>query len=156
MGNNWKNQAWLRFLLVFCITVIITIFAGTSGFFTALIAYDVSYIGILCLIVFYLTQLLLGHIALKGKYSHLEKCWFVSEVLLSLGLFGTVIGMSIATLSLANVTANAAMNMKVMAELSLGIGTAVYTTLVGLSCSVVTKIQCFLLEDHYKRITNET
>jgi hypothetical protein len=79
--------------------------------------------------------------------------WFVSDLCLSCGMVGTVIGFimmlgSFGQIDIAD-TANAHM---IMANLSSGMAVALITTLVGLICSMAIKVQYFNLQQVYNKI----
>ncbi len=74
--------------------------------------------------------------------------WFVSDVLLSLGLLGTVIGFIAMLDPIASLDGSDQAALKsALAAMSGGMAIALYTTLVGLSSAVWLKLQGFLLEN---------
>ena len=84
---------------------------------------------------------------LVEKIEHLmEVGWFTSDLCLSIGMMGTVIGFIMMLSGFASVDVE---NMTTVQDLIKGLGsgmsTALYTTLTGLICSALLKIQYFNL-----------
>ncbi len=79
--------------------------------------------------------------------------WFVSDICLSVGMVGTVIGfiMMLGSFGQIDVT-DTANSSAIMASLSSGMAIALITTLVGLVCSIALKVQYFNLEQVYNQI----
>lgn len=113
---------------------------------------DYSY---LCFVIFALYvcfSFLNGWIAYKmdsGKRyedKDLESCWFVSELCLSLGMIGTVVGFIGMLQGFSSNTEGTKALQKLLADMSYGMSTALYTTLAGLIFGNLLKVQCFHLE----------
>lgn len=81
---------------------------------------------------------------LKGAH---ELGWFVVDILLKLGLVGTIVGFILMLGSMAN-TASLDVNtmQKVLRQMSSGMGTALFTTLAGLIGSILLGLQYLLLD----------
>ena len=91
---------------------------------------------------------------LKRKY---ETGWFSSEICLTLGLIGTVSGfilMLVGAFAELNISDPDSVQQSLM-NMSLGMSTALYTTLVGLIASVILKVQFFRLESHFDNFVKE-
>jgi len=73
--------------------------------------------------------------------------WFVSDMLLNLGMIGTVCGFIMMLMGgFGGVdVANPASVQTMLSKLSAGMATALYTTLAGLITCVLLKMQCFNL-----------
>jgi hypothetical protein len=83
---------------------------------------------------------------LKGPQ---EIGWFVSDMMLKLGLLGTIIGFIFMLGSVANIADFDVSNMqKILRHMSDGMGTALYTTLIGLVCSVLSAMQYHMIDRH--------
>ena len=83
---------------------------------------------------------------LKGPQ---EIGWFVSDVMLKLGLLGTIIGFIFMLGSVANIADFDVSNMqKILRHMSNGMGTALYTTLTGLIASVLSAMQYHMIDRH--------
>ena len=76
--------------------------------------------------------------------------WFSSETMVTLGLIGTVAGFLLMLSSaFDNLDVKNVENVQeVITDMSLGMSTALCTTLVGLVSSVLTKIQMVILENN--------
>ncbi len=81
---------------------------------------------------------------LKGAH---ELGWFVVDILLKLGLVGTIIGFILMLGSIANtVSLDVNTMQKVLRQMSSGMGTALFTTLAGLIGSILLGLQYLLLD----------
>lgn len=81
---------------------------------------------------------------LKGPQ---EIGWFATDIMLKLGLLGTIIGFIMMLSSVANVTDFDVSTMQNILQLmSSGMGTALYTTMTGLVCSMLAAAQYHMLE----------
>lgn len=151
------NSILLRWWFLFCTEISLSAVAYHFGFFHHLYREDPTRIGFLILGILILTTLWLGvrvH-ALKKNWHGGEdaiKClspgWFVAESCLVLGLIGTVTGfilmLGIAFINL-DVT-NVASVQEALKNMSIGMSTALYTTLVGLVSSLAIKVQLVTIE----------
>jgi uncharacterized membrane protein YfcA len=82
--------------------------------------------------------------------------WFIAGTFTSLGLIGTVIGMIFALQGFVGVDVSSAANTQLLiSKLVLGVSTALYTTLVGLVCSTLLKVQYFNLSNALKKVEHE-
>lgn len=83
--------------------------------------------------------------------------WFTSDIFLTLGMIGTLIGFIVmfrdafSALDLSNVKSA----QSVIGNVAIGMSTALYTTLVGLVASLLLKIQYFNLELGLRESKNE-
>lgn len=69
------------------------------------------------------------------------------DVLIKLGLLGTVVGFILMLSSLGNIThLDIEIAQKLMVEMGSGMGVALYTTLSGLICAIFLSAQYYLLE----------
>jgi flagellar motor component MotA len=83
---------------------------------------------------------------LKGPQ---EIGWFVSDMMLKLGLLGTIIGFIFMLASVANIADFDVSGMQqILKHMSNGMGTALYTTLAGLICSILAATQYHMLDRH--------
>jgi biopolymer transport protein ExbB/TolQ len=76
--------------------------------------------------------------------------WFLAETCLALGMIGTVAGFLIMLLSAFGSMdiGNTESMQEALSSMALGMGTALYTTLVGLVSSLFIKVQLVNLENH--------
>jgi biopolymer transport protein ExbB/TolQ len=92
------------------------------------------------------SNLALDVLVSKAKNS-LDVGWFVVDILIKLGLLGTIIGF---ILMLASVSVSDNMDVtglqSIIKNMSTGMGTALYTTLAGLLASILLALQYLLIE----------
>ena len=104
-----------------------------------------------------LSQLANGDIKkLENIDTRHEPGWFASDVLLTLGLIGTVAGVilmlsgAFTGINIANVSSV----QTALASMAVGMSTALYTTLTGLITSTILKVQYFRLDQDLERYRN--
>jgi biopolymer transport protein ExbB/TolQ len=91
---------------------------------------------------------------LKGQH---EIGWFVSDLMIKLGLLGTIVGFVLMLASVANVTDFDVSSMQsILKKMSTGMGTALYTTFAGLICSILTASQYYMLDQAAEEILETT
>ena len=101
-----------------------------------------------------LSQLANGDIVkLENLDTRHEPGWFASDVLLTLGLIGTVAGfiLMLAGAFTGIDIANVASVQTALASMAVGMSTALYTTLTGLITSTILKVQYFRLDQDLER-----
>ena len=151
------NSILLRWWFLLCTQVALGTVAYHFSFFHHLYREDTTRIGFFILGILVFTSLWLGkkiH-TLKSKWAgpedainQLSSGWFIAESCLVLGLIGTVtgfilmLGTAFTELDVTNITSV----QNALIKMSLGMSTALYTTLVGLISSLVIKIQLVTIE----------
>jgi len=147
-------KALLKWWLIFCLTILS---GGISVYFnlhTNLYNSDQTKISFLILFVFTISSLWIGW---KTKLTEMSKQdvsigWFISEACLALGMIGTVTGFllmlsgAFADIDLTNTSTI----QSSLTKMALGMSTALYTTLIGLICSLILKIQLVNVENENK------
>tara|TARA_Y100001960_G_C14564617_1_gene772610 strand:- start:457 stop:876 length:420 start_codon:yes stop_codon:yes gene_type:complete len=128
-------------------------FIYTFAWFEALYNSDQTKISFLIITVFIIASVTVGYLSyMKSKnFNKLSNyVWFSSETMVTLGLIGTVAGFLLMLSSaFDNLDVKNVENVQeVITDMSLGMSTALCTTLVGLVCSVLTKIQMVILENN--------
>ena len=143
--------------LLWWIQVVTVSFAAilifTYGWFEKLYDADQTKISFIIIIIFIGASIATGFLSFKSnnKYKTLSNyIWFSSETMVTLGLIGTVAGFLLMLSSaFDNLDVKNVENVQeVITDMSLGMSTALCTTLVGLVCSVLTKIQMVILENN--------
>jgi len=88
------------------------------------------------------------------KIEHLmEVGWFTSDLCLSIGMMGTVIGFIMMLGGFSSVDINDMATVQGLIKgLGVGMSTALYTTLTGLICSALLKIQYFNLSQAIDKV----
>ena len=83
--------------------------------------------------------------------------WFFTDIMIKLGLLGTIIGFVLMLGSVVNVTDFDVNTMQnILKEMSSGMGTALYTTFAGLTCSILTAAQFHLLDQAADELVDTT
>ena len=91
---------------------------------------------------------------LKGPH---DIGWFISDAMIKMGLLGTIIGFILMLGSVANITDFDVTTMqKVLRHMSNGMGTALYTTLAGLVCSMLSAAQYHMLDRSIDELIDTT
>jgi hypothetical protein len=99
---------------------------------------------------------LIGVYEAKLKSPH-EIGWFSADIMIKLGLLGTIIGFILMLGSVANITDFDVTTMqKILKHMSTGMGTALYTTLTGLVCSMLATAQYHLLDTNVDKLIQTT
>lgn len=104
---------------------------------------DVTMITSALVVMFFITNILIGYIAYTKDFASkiVDACWFLSEQMLALGMLGTVIGFiyllssGISSASVTDPTSLATL----LANMSVGLGIALYTNAVGILASLISK-----------------
>lgn len=143
----------LKWWLIFCLTIL---GIGTSIYFDvhkSLYDADITRLSFLILFIFGCTSIWIGSLTykvgvLEDYNQRSEVGWFISESCLALGMVGTVTGFLIMLgTAFANVdVSNAVTLQKALSDMAVGMSTALWTTLIGLVCSLVIKVQLVNLE----------
>ena len=94
---------------------------------------------------------------INEAYSKAEIGWFVSDICLTLGMVGTVAGfIYMLSSSFANIdVSNVSSLQNVLAHMSAGMATALYTTAAGLISSAFLKVQYFNYSTEVDRLGTE-
>lgn len=160
-----QNKTFLEWWWFFCTTILATFILHTMDVFHAIWNVDQTKISFVILALFIVMTLYCGRQAwilsniqknnlpldpqIKHRY---EAGWFTSEICLTLGLIGTVSGFILMLYgAFADINVSDTVSIQEsLKKMSLGMSTALYTTLVGLLTSLVLKIQYFRLEVHFE------
>lgn len=149
-----KYFLFLKWWLLFTIICISSVFIYYTGFFEEVWVKDSSYLSYATLVLFFITSLFCGgniFCFCKNKnpdlkyYERLEEIgWFISELCLSLGMMGTIVGFIMMLSGFESVDmSNPQTIQNLLSQLGKSMATALYTTIVGLVCGSLLKIQVF-------------
>ena len=143
----------LKWWLIFCLTIL---GVGVCFYFDVhknLYDADITRLSFLILIIFGCTSIWIGSLTyrvgiLQDYNQKSDVGWFVSESCLALGMVGTVTGFLIMLgTAFENVDVSNAITLQnALSDMALGMSTALWTTLVGLICSLIIKVQLVNLE----------
>ena len=150
---------FFRWWLFVCILTIGAYFGIHFDVFSMIFNTDKTYLSSVILLLFTGSTLLTGYrtwlFNYRKTYTDTKVGWFCGEVMFALGMIGTLIGFvlvfgdALAHIDLED-QANKA---KIIADMGIGISTAIYTTLAGLVGTLLLWIQLVNLEygiDHYE------
>jgi len=144
-------KALLRWWLIFCLSVLAGGVAVYFGLHKDLYNGDQTKLSFLILAVFACTSVWVGWCTKRCEYQfqNIDVGWFISESCLALGMIGTVTGfLLMLSGAFADIDlANTATIQTALSKMALGMSTALYTTLVGLICSLTLKIQLVNVEN---------
>ena len=146
-------QSILKWWLIFCLTLL---GFGTAIYFDVhkiLYEADVTRLSYLIISIFICTSVWIGIKTYRvGKLEDYDQKsdvgWFIAESCLALGMVGTVTGFLIMLgTAFENVdVTNAVTLQQALADMAIGMSTALWTTLVGLVSSLIIKVQLVNLE----------
>ena len=143
----------LKWWLFFCLITTTTTVVYYLGFFQVIWKSDVTKLSFVIIALFFLTSIAIGLKTWKSKTkqlkdTELDSLWFTSESMLTLGMIGTVAGFILMLGdSFSNIdTSNPETLKAALAAMAVGMSTALYTTLIGLICAQLTKVQLINLE----------
>ena len=150
---------FFRWWLFICLLSIGAYFGIHFDIFSTIFDTDKTYLSSVILLLFTGSTLLTGYrtwlFNYRKTYTDTKLGWFCGEIMFSLGMIGTLIGFVLVFGdALAHIDLeNQANKVQIIADMGIGISTAIYTTLAGLVGSVLLWIQLINLEygiDHYE------
>ena len=150
------KYVFLKWWLLFCVTIVSSAYVYNLGLFIKLWEYDLSKMSFITLVLYFLITLYIKfhtwRVSRKKQIDldiHkaticLPGFWFASEAMMAFGMIGTVIGF-ILTLRPAFSGFTAAQT-EIIAQMASGMATSCLATLVGLLTMVLTRTQLVSLE----------
>jgi len=167
-----RHTLFLKWWLFISVIAGAVISAQLLGFFNILWESDVTKLSFLLLIMFAFMSVWCGYKTWRlslfldsdetdkyivEKIEHLmEVGWFTSDLCLSIGMMGTVIGFILMLSGFSKIDVSDITTVEGMIKgLGSGMSTALYTTLTGLVCSSLLKIQYFNLNQAIDKARNE-
>ena len=143
----------LKWWLIFCLTLLGAGVAVYFGIHVHIYNADVTKLSFLIISIFIGTSVWIGNKTYRlDKYDdygqNTSVGWFIAESCLALGMVGTVTGFLLMLgTAFSNIdVSNSASLQKALEFMAVGMSTALYTTLVGLICSLIIKVQLVNLE----------
>lgn len=141
----------LKWWFIFCASLAAVSVTGFLGLLNQLWFADVSKLSFAIIGLYFTYSAYVGYLTAQATHhcqvnfvkKNIKTGWFMSELMLGLGMIGTLVGFLILlNVSFANVdVSNTAAVKKLIADMSLGFSTSSLTTLVGLICSFLLKLQ---------------
>ena len=153
-----EKRPLLRWWLFVIVMLLVTFAAFQTGIIDEVYRVDVTGLSFLIMGILTVMSIKCGIDTLKltsydditekdinESYSKAEIGWFVSDLCLTLGMIGTVAGfIYMLSSSFANIdVSNVSSLQNVLAHMSAGMATALYTTAAGLVSSAFLKLQYF-------------
>lgn len=120
-----------------------TFWAWYAGIISKIWHDDVTMITSALALMYVITTIFIGYIAYTKDYTNklVDACWFLSEQMLALGMLGTVIGfIYLLSSGITSASVNDPSSLAtLLANMSVGLGIALYTNAVGILSSFITK-----------------
>ena len=143
----------LKWWLIFCVVVLGLIICLYFNVHQELYKADVTRLSFFILTIFLGTSVWIGRktyqVGVHHDYNQKSDVgWFIAEACLALGMVGTVTGFLLMLgTAFENVdVSNAITLQQALSDMAIGMSTALWTTLVGLVCSLIIKVQLVNLE----------
>ena len=143
----------LKWWLIFCVTLLGLCTCIYFDIHKELFIADVTRLSFLIISIFICTSIWIGtktyKVGILQDYDQQgDVGWFISESCLALGMVGTVTGFLIMLgTAFENVdVTNSVTLQQALSDMATGMSTALWTTLVGLVCSLIIKVQLVNLE----------
>ena len=140
---------FLYWWLIVCVVGASSYITHTMGWLVPLYTNDITYITFLITVVTILTTASLGYKFKMSAANSVDVEWFVSDVVLTLGMLGTIIGFMIMLQgTFSSIEFNDVHSIRLaLSSMSQGLFTALNTTLLGLVSSIILKVQLILYEN---------
>ena len=143
---------FLCWWLIVCMVGTGSYITHTMGWLVPLYTNDLTYITFLITVIAGLTTLSLGYkfkVPVRAAAVDVDIEWFVSDVVLTLGMLGTIIGFMIMLQgTFSSIEFNDAHSIRIaLSSMSKGLFTALNTTLLGLVSSIILKVQLIMYEN---------
>ena len=140
---------FLYWWLIVCVVGASSYITHTMEWLVPLYTNDITYITFLITVVTILTTASLGYKFKMSDANSVDVEWFVSDVVLTLGMLGTIIGFMIMLQgTFSSIEFNDVHSIRLaLSSMSQGLFTALNTTLLGLVSSIILKVQLILYEN---------
>lgn len=163
-----KYLLFLQWWLIFTFICVVSIITYQCGLASEIWSKDSSMLSYVTFAIFIACSAFCGKLSYqickkncKSKVSSYKNSaevgWFVSELCLTLGMMGTIVGfiMMLSGFNTLDIQ-NATTIQSLLSQLGLSMATALYTTIVGLVTGSVLKLQFFLVSLEIDRIENRS
>lgn len=142
--------AFLRWWLLFCLIMLTFGVLGWAGGIDVLLQKDVTFISFGIIGIFSITSIWIGKWVWRAQFDSIntDTAKFIAGKLVKLGLIGTIIGFIIMLDKMSGDFnfSNADDAAGLLAGMAAGMTAALYTTLTGLVCSALLKVQIRYLD----------
>lgn len=156
-----KNTAFLRWWLLNSILIITSFICYKLNIFNEIYKKDSSYLCFVIIGIFVIISCYNGKLAsnirdTKDLERKIELSWFFSEICLSLGMIGTVVGFIQMLAGFSSLSPGDSSGIQsLIVGMSYGMSTALYTTLVGLIFGNILKLQAFDMENEIQKMKED-
>ena len=154
MKYTIKNTLFVKWFIVTAATLSSIYLTWINGFVNLVIENDISRLSIVITLLYMVFTFLSGMLSFKldkfGSSNYKQKLhllYFLMDKFFTLGLLGTIIGFCYMMYGTLNVGVDVS---QIILQLKTGVSTALYTTLIGIVCSLLAQLQIFLIEHHLK------
>jgi len=146
-----NNSSQFRWWLIVCFQILILSLGVFFGVWAHIWEVDITRISFVIISIWAATTVCMSQCHRSGctyREKFIPVGWFLAETCLALGMIGTVAGFLIMMISAFGDIdiGNAESMQEALSSMALGMGTALYTTLVGLISSLFIKTQLINLE----------
>jgi len=164
-----KYNVFLRWVLMFALILLGTFTALMTGTISEVNDLDFTKLSFVIFILFIICTVYTGGITFKicrnsdkitndeiKTFEHRNGIsWFMAEAMFTLGMIGTVAGfIAVLSSNFTGINPNDVTTTKTaLAGMSRGMGTALYTTLSGLICSLILRFQAFNTSYHLDNLS---
>jgi hypothetical protein len=149
-----KMTTFTKWFLLNAVVLTALFLVEQKGFITLIVKNDLSHISIVIMTLYVLVSAYVGKLCYladratsgRDREDILKKAdvgWFAAEHFFSLGLLGTILGLTIATQTSLKDTVTVS---EVVGGLKVGLNTAFYTTICGIIFSLPLQIQLMILK----------
>lgn len=142
-------QTQLKWYAIFCSSILLVFLSYYFGILHELYQTDFTKLSWVIIAIFFIMSTTLGYKLHKKNLAITDFEWFVAESMLSIGMVGTVIGFiyMLTTIFTGLDVQQIESVQRALSEMATGMGTALWTTLVGLIFSIIYKTQLVLVDD---------
>ena len=142
-------QTQLKWYAIFCSSILMVFLCYYFGILHELYQTDFTKLSWVIIAIFFAMSIALGYKLHKKDVRTTDFEWFVAESMLSIGMVGTVIGFiyMLTTIFTGLDVQQVATVQQALSDMATGMGTALWTTLVGLIFSIIYKTQLVLVDE---------
>lgn len=152
--SRFSESYFLRWWLIALVIAVMAFWGWHQGIFASMFFYDHTKITLITLFVFSLASVMIGinTYTANAENAHeldqeqkLEFGWFAADICMTLGLLGTVVGfiMMMNTDLVSFAAQDPSAITRLISSLTASMGTAFYTTAVGVLTSILLKVQSY-------------
>lgn len=145
----------LKLWLYLWCNVFLLVLCHYFGIFDLLLRYDFTFISFGIIGIMMLDMIYLTISVWKGQTIDLENHWAVKDLLLAMGLTGTLIGLIYVFTPLGGVDTSDLAAMKgLVVHVAVGVGTKLWTSLAGIICSNILMIFLLMIQSYQQELRN--